>query len=423
VIDAILRRAPGPRPAPTTPGASPTPPPTGREPTGPGYRFVSSTPFWFERSGSVYLWNNHAPSAYGIWPLARAVARTGGRYVFYPFPASRWLDVCPADYGQLDRLAPELVPPSRYLSLREGDAALEATCRAVARVTDVTPWADTVVHHRAASGWSAFAHASPLTMQPDWFVRRSPFDDPLDGSQDEVERLGRRVAEETLPAYDEALRWLDGTIPERAEGRLGRSHPRSVADLYLTRFWLSMSAFHLEAFSIYAREVERFVPAEMKGRVDHVLVTYVPTIRMSDCLDAYDGRTLTREQESAYPRWTVEDAPGYQGNLLEIPVEDANYRAKRSLDLVLLHLDPRLRRRALDMLRSARDVMSRYGRTGWGWSVYYADAVTFIFKPVPVATGHRPTPGGSERPPPPTTPRGPNTPSGGSNPGGPTTGR
>ena len=201
-----------------------------------------------------------------------------------------------------------------------------------------------------------------------------------------------------------------------------RSHPRSVANLHLTRFWFAMSAFHLEAYSIYAREWRRFLPPAMEGHVERIYVTYVPTIRMSDCLDAYDGRALAAEQEGAYVRWVPQDAPGYQGNLLKIPPDDPNYRAKRSFDRVLLHLDPRLRRRALWMIRSGADVMKRYARTGWGWTTYYADAYTFVFKPVEVERGSRPASGeGSSRPPAPTTPRGPSSSGGGSAPGGPKT--
>ena len=35
---------------------------------------------------------------------------------------------------------------------------------------------------------------------------------------------------------------------------------------------------------------------------DELVVTYVPCIRMSDALDAYDGRTLSAEDEKQYSR-------------------------------------------------------------------------------------------------------------------------
>jgi hypothetical protein len=160
----------------------------------------------------------------------------------------------------------------------------------------------------------------------------------------------------------------------------------------------------------------------MRGRVDRFLVTYVPTIRMSDCLDAYDGRTLSPRDEARYRRWTPPTAREYQGNLLAIPEDDPNYRARRGLEPVLRHLDPRLRRRALDMILAGRGVMRRYARSGWGWTTYYCDAVTFVFEPVEVERGSRPATGEGSKPPPrPTTPRGPGAGGGSSSPSGPTT--
>jgi hypothetical protein len=161
----------------------------------------------------------------------------------------------------------------------------------------------------------------------------------------------------------------------------------------------------------------------MKGHVDRVLVTYVPTIRMSDCLDAYDGRALDLAGEAQYRRWVPRDAPGYQGNILDIPIEHPDFRARRRTASVLRHLDRRLHARALRMLDGARAVMKTYGRTGWGWSTYYSEAFTFIFKPVEVPRGHQPSRGGGKPPPRPTTPRGGGPGKGGSKPGGPATGK
>ena len=75
------------------------------------------------------------------------------------------------------------------------------------------------------------------------------------------------------------------------------------------------------------------------------------------------------------------------------------------------------------MIQSASGVMRRYAKCGWGWTTYYSDAFTFVFKPVPVEKGSRPATGESTKPPPPpTTPQGPGSSGGGSTaPGGPTT--
>ena len=139
-------------------------------------------------------------------------------------------------------------------------------------------------------------------------------------------------------------------------------------------------------------------------------------------MEAYNRRELTLTNESRYERWVPANAPGYQGNILDIPIEQADFRARRNLGSVLKHLDPRLRRRALRMIDAARDVMRTYGRTGWGWTTYYSEAFTFIFKPVGVRRGHQPARGGGKAAPRPTTPRGGGSGKGGSKGGGPSTG-
>lgn len=385
-------------------------------------RFCSTTPIWFDLVGDRYLQTNHAPSGYGYWPFVRACAATSGKYVFYPFPASPWLDRCPADHALLNRLAPEPIPLSRYVKRRKGDFALDAICKAMDELVEVTPWGDALPIHRAASGWSALRRASPLRMQSDWFLRQRPFDYALWGSEHGIERLGEHLKREALPAYDEALRDLDAALAKIAAGKGGTCHPRSIAHLRLTRFWTSMSAFHLEALAHYALEIDRHVPEAMQGHVDNLFVTYVPTIRLSDCLEAYDGRVLSEEDEAKYGPCIRTDSPCYQGNILDIPGDDPNFRARRSIDSVLRNLDPRLKERARDMIEAARGVMATYARTGWGWTTYYSEAYTFIFHPVEVPKGHRPTPGGTQQPERPTTPRGPSSDGGGSTPGGPTTG-
>lgn len=404
---------------PTTPNTRPTP--ERLQTRHGGLRFAASTPFWFPHVGSGVPFNNHAPSGYGEWSYARAAAKTGGKYVFYPFPESRWLDRCPADAALLNRLAPELVSRQRYLALRKGDTALHAISRASTLVIDDTPWADSSWNHRAARAWSAFLGVSPLRMEDTVFRLRKPFDAALQNSEHGMKRIGRDLLEKTLPQYDKALALLDRARKRVASGKM-KCHPRSVANLALARFWFSMSAFHLHAYAIYASEIERFIPDDMKGRVDRIYVTYVPTIRLSDCLDGYEGRSLSLADEAKYKRWVPSGAPAYQGNLLDIAAEDPNFRARRCLPSVVRYLDPRLRKRAVDMISSAQAVMKDYARTGWGWTTYYADAYTFVFKPVPVQTGHRPSRGGGRPPPRPTTPRG-GGPQTGSNPGGPATGK
>jgi hypothetical protein len=391
---------------------------------GPPGRFGSTTPAGFAPLGDVRLWTDDAPSGYGSWPIARSVARSRGKYLFYPLPRTRWLDACPTDASLLDALAPDLVTPARYLAIRGRDRGLDALCRAAALVVEATPWADSAFGQRAATGWSALARTAPLVLQPDSFLRRRPFDVALSSPLDDLKRRAEEIAS-LLPAYDRALSLLDAALADVEADRSARTAPRTVAHLRLARFRFAVAAFHLEAFSVAAREVDRYVPAEMRGRVERVHVAYLPTIRMSDCLDAYDGRTLPTTLESRYVRWLPggETQPPYQGNLLVIPRDDPNYRAKRGLEPVLRHLDRRLLRRALDLIQAGRGVMRDAARSGWGFTTYYSDVFTFRFTPVEVPRGSRPASGEGSKPPPrPTTPQGPGGSGGGStSPSGPTT--
>ena len=398
-----------------TPGPGVAHPRTG------GSRYLPTTPIWFARMGDAIPFNNHAPSGYGQWAYATGAAQTGGRYLFYPFPPTTWLDRCPANYALLDSLAPEALGLTRYVTARRGDPALGLLARVSAKLFDDTPWSDDGIGHRQSHAWTTLTRTAPLRMEDRAWVRRKPYDDFLHGTETAVRAMGRRLLDEVLPLYDEAAKMLDDGA-ERMEPGRGGVHRRSHAHLLLTRFHVRMSAFHLQALGLYATELDRFIPEAMKDDVDRVYVTYVPTIRMSDCLEAYDGRELAPADEAAYPRQEVPGVPEQQGNLLQIPEADANYRARRQLTHVLRYLDPRLRTRALQMIGAARDVMESYAQTGWGWTTYYTDAFTFVFHPVPVQRGHQPSRGGGKAGDPPTTPRSGGDGTGGSTPGGPGTG-
>ena len=412
-----------PRRSPATPGPLPR---GGRPPPlhGSSWRFDSETPYWFPSTAGTLLINNHAPSGYGYWPYVRVAGKTEGKYFFYPFPPTRWLDICPFDPGLLDRCSPELVHRATYFARLKHDAASDAVARATNLVVDETPWYDTDYRARAASGWGSFRRTSPIRFHDHWFLRRKPiehvFEFPGDARMSLL-RTGTRIRERALPRYEKALEILDEALADELTGAR-RSHPRAVADLVLARFWFAMSAFHLEAFSIYALEIERFIPQRIT-HVDRWWVVYIPTIKLSDALDGYTGQELTAEEEASYERWLLPDQPGMQGNILLIDPEHTHYRAKRKLTDVLKHLDPRLVPRALDMIHAARRVMKDHAMSGWGWTTYYSIAYTFIFMPLPEADGPPPERPGETEPTPPTTPRGPATTPGGSEPGGPTTGR
>ena len=372
-------------------------------------RFTSNTPLWCRRYGGELFFNTDVPSGYGWWPFARAAAATDGEYLFYPFQKVEWLDVCPRDGNVLNALGPELVPRAAWIALRQGDEVLAALIAATRIVEDATPW-NSGSHGGRASGWIGFDSVSPPRLAKQWRPRQKPWDEPIAGPRTVAswKREGGKLAT-LVPLYDDALRVLDRAERDFAAGRLKSTCPRSVANLRLTRFWFEMSAFHLEALSIYLRELERFVPPDVRASDGEVVITYVPAIKMSDCLAAYDGRELPPDEDLDLQRdadrmrgflAARDDLPrGLQDDLLPIPQEDARYRARRALPYVFRRLDPRLVGRATAMVDAGEVVMDRYARSGWGWVVYYSVAYTFVWQPVPPGDSIVDRFGGADPPP------------------------
>jgi hypothetical protein len=380
-----------------------------------GTRFDATTPTWYPFYGHALFFNTDCPSAFGYWPFARAAARSGGHYLFYPFPAGKWLDRCPYEPALLMRLAPELGPAREFVRRRAGDPALQALCAASRLVVADTPWED-ALGARWAKGWGSFASVTPPRLERRFRLRRKPFDAALQGPVAELRSHGRRLAR-LLPRYDQAVRTLARAQTRIATSEVERPHRRAEAHLRLGRFWFEMSAFHLEALALYLQEIERFLPPGWK-KGDPYHVTYVNTIRLSDCLEGYEQRTLPPAKEKRYRRWLPTNAPGYQGNILEIRPRDPAYRARRQLPAVFKHLDARLQPRALRTIDAAAAVMKHEGRSPWGWMVYYSELFTFICKPVRGLPGEVQRKGQPEEDwDGPTTPR-----RGGSSPGGARTG-
>jgi hypothetical protein len=383
-------------------------------------RFRSLTPLWFPSYGQQRFFNADSPSAYGFWPFARAAAKAGGLYCFYPFPPGDWADECPRDASLVDALEPELVPVAEFARLRQGDEALAAMIEAQELVFKTTPWTDGSRGSGTPGGASSWCGFEPSCngVASRWRPREKPWDDFCSGprSVKSWKEEGGKLAP-VVASYDRALRVLADAQQRLAAGRLAGTCRRSVANLRLCRYWFEMSAFHLEALRIYLTELDRFMPPGADE--SSILITYTSAIKMSDCLDAYDGRTISVEDERRYGHFDGampggKNLRGYQGNFLATPLDDPNYRAKRDLDFVLFHLDPRLLPRANRMIDAARDVMAHEARSGWGWVVYYSEAFTFIWEPVPKGDGIGDRFGNPVDPVPP-----PHTPSGGGGPGTP----
>lgn len=298
-----------------------------------------------------------------------------------------------------------------------------------------TPWTDDASLRRAPDLGGPYAMPSGVGHDPGWSghakagraarshrARRKPWDVAFAARPAEQEREIQKAGATLLALVPEYDRAIEGVERALARADRARAHPRSLANARHARFQLAMSAFHLHALGIYLHEIDRWRPPA--GSPDHCVITYVPAIRMSDCLDAYDGRKLPVEREAEFADHPAMRAPrgGRQGNLLPLDEADEDYRAKREIGPVLAHLDARLRRHALQMIRAAAEVMEHHARTPWGWSVYYSTAFTFIWEPVYLGSAvptMPPGPAGESEP----TPDGPTTPRGGrSSGGGPTTG-
>ncbi|MHC4862023.1 MAG: hypothetical protein ACYTDY_18235, partial [Planctomycetota bacterium] len=258
-------------------------------------RFGSLTPLWRLYYGRFLFFNTDSPSAFGYWPYARAAAKSGGSYLFYPFPPAKFLDKCPYDPQLLRKLAPEMTTRSAFVKAKAGDRAIQALCEASRLVIGKTPWDDGL--HRA-TGWLGFASTRPLTLTKRFRNRCKPFDWARTGvgTLDAFAAEGRRLAA-VLPLYDRALAVLERAARQIREGEVPRPHRRSMANLRLARFWFEMSAFHLKALSLYMTEIEKFAPEEVKERGGLVYIIYAPAIRMSDCLAGYEGRSISLEEE------------------------------------------------------------------------------------------------------------------------------
>ncbi|MBL9086399.1 MAG: hypothetical protein JNM10_04590, partial [Planctomycetia bacterium] len=379
---------PGPD-APTTPydGVPPRRHRVVREPR--AGRFAAWTPLWFPRMPRTgrLAFPADSPSGYGYWPFARVAARSGGRYAFYPFPPAEFLDVCPADAHLLNELTPCLDARSRWPARVAADDATRALLEAQRMVLDVTPWADGVLREDGrGDAWAAFTQAKPPVAADRWVPRRFPWDDPIPDGADlrrlaDAIRWGERIATTVLPRYEAALARLDAAVEAMGDGVGTPPPPRAQADLLLGRCWFAMSAFHLHALSIYLREIRTFLPPGTPAEPSELVVTYVPTIRLSDVLEGYEGRTMPAAFETSKQRPAPADIPRFQSNILDIEGRDPAYRALRSWDRVVERLDPRLLRDAVRVRATAAAVMRRFARSPHGWAAYYAELDTFVWSP------------------------------------------
>ena len=365
------------------------------------------------------LFNTACPSGYGWWPYARAAAKTGGSYVLYPPVASNWSDTCPRDPTLLEQLAPELVAESDFVKLRASDGALAAMLAAQREVIASTPWEIRFGFAKPPS-WCGFD--TPGHRAKGARSRQVPQDDAWsfhadDGSNDRVVKAGRSIAA-AAAKYDDAIAILDKALLDLAAGNLAGTTRRSQANLRLAKLWFEMSAFHLESLANACAGVAKVRPA---GSKLELAMSRTDSVRLSDCLDAWDKRVVPAAVEERYgSTWGAADPkapfdPEMQSSFLNVDTGHPFFRAKREKDRVLARLDPRLRPRAERVIAAAALVMKHDARSPWGWVTYYSGLETFslhTYEPVkPDPHPYTPPEPGTKPPPPP--PQGPSTPTSG----------
>lgn len=342
-------------------------------------RFVGTTPLWFERFDNYIRETNHVPSGYGVWEYAWLAHRLGGTYCFYPTRSHGWLDACPFDVGLASRLAPDL--SAKPDEVRPTSTAVRVLRRAMAQLARLPFWRTHVTSRRGDPGAWTTAQQSAAWGGETLGCKRMPIDG-LPGEEPSILARDLRSLGDVLRAYEEAWDVLGRGLEERNRGGGAARDPRGHADLLLARFWTALSLFHLRALQMAAEDGLAYVRTPRGRRTSSLYPTYIPCFRMSDCLDAYDGHHLDIADETRHSPWVPGRADGYQGHILEIPPESPDYRARRHLHSVLGRLRPELVEDARRLLGSATDVMKDYGRTAWGWSVYYTDVYTFFFRPI-----------------------------------------
>lgn len=346
-------------------------------------RFRAYTPRFLPAVQGVRAFNTACPSGYGYWPLARSASAANGIYIFYPRRGPSWLDACPRDESLISRLAPDVESRIAWIGRCTDDPIVELMARVGGRLARLPLWETGSGSPPELAGFLAFEFQERIAFNRRFLERALPYDAlELQLSSLRDVELSIRRANECIEAYETAIEQI-ARARTRFEGdpRVTQGHARSMANLRLFEFWLEMSAFHLEALRLFCDDLQLLSSRKFS---DPVRVVYCPAIRLSDCLEAYDGRKVSAIDDAMLTtRTTVppQCPEGSQSNFLEIRTNDERYRARRDLALVLRNLRPELLGRARRMIAAAERVMNDYARSGWGWIVYYSEASTFIVAP------------------------------------------
>jgi hypothetical protein len=178
---------------------------------------------------------------------------------------------------------------------------------------------------------------------------------------------------------DAAVRTLRLEEAKLAAGGRNVSLRRDIANLRLFAFWLETCAFHAESLCSVLEDLDQR-KRDLGIQGDPALAV-VPVVRLSDCFNAYDGRTVSADEERLLQRRAIDWSDGRRGymtTMLGTPLNDLRYRARRSLSNVERPLNASLRSRLGRVVAAGQRVLDDYARTPWGWMVYYSELMQVV---------------------------------------------
>jgi hypothetical protein len=344
------------------------------------------------------------PSGTGFWSYARACHLSRGRYFVFAGGHDEFLDRCERGPA-LDGVDAPLDRPAKAQWDAIGTTAPVKTLRTIlsGALSAMRELFEVVEPRHRSGGFIGSRLLAPIDAFESPGTHRTTLILSVEGVRDCAgwKEFSKKLAA-PVAAQDRAwLRWSSSLDLDAA--RWDSVGARARNDALLERFWLKMSAFHLESLRVLTADPEHFLIHPK----DHwrYAVASVEAIRMSDCLEAYDGRRIPPEVEAASSRFrrSLRDKATQieQGNLLivtsnpqvfepgYVPTRgefvstggpfDPNYRAQREPLQPIANLDPSLQTRALDLIETGREIHDSLHGTPWDWVVYYSSIDVFVF--------------------------------------------
>lgn len=362
------------------------------------------------------------PSGTGFWSYARACFIGHGHYFVFAEQHDEFLDRCVRAPGD-DSLRP---PLDRSAKVQwEATAAVPTVKRLrelVATALEATrDWCDVVGPLRPSGSAPNRSLLRPIDVFESPGVRRTTLTDlAFDQRNRDLWKEFSKSLPAPIAACDRAAIELSSLLD--IDVRSWESlEARARYDALIERFWLKMSAFHLESLRVLTSDPERFLIDPKKGW-SHPVTSY-EAIRLSDCLEASEGRQISPELErrsESYRRRLVDSGCLWQIDQCNVlftvwgwdparplpqivadPVcspFDPNYRAQRDVLEPVANLDDSLKTRALDLIETAREIHEECRDTPWDWLVYYASIDVYGFVKDPILPGSSSPPRPDQKP-------------------------